>query len=132
MGRTAFHPGYGGITETGCSQNHAGCYAIELRAQKTRIPLLTKSTEIGDVQKGFAEADKIIEYTFTRAPNTVAGVEGMACVAQWRGDFLDIWPHHASHAEPMLSNPSLYSVGLSFVSLGYGTIDADVKNPAKE
>ena len=93
--------------------------------------VLTGSTEIGNVQKGFAEADKVIEYTIKRAPNTVAGVEGMACVAQWRGDFLDIWPHHASHVEPMLSNPSLPSVGLSFVSLGYGSIQADVKSPPK-
>jgi CO/xanthine dehydrogenase Mo-binding subunit len=89
-------------------------------------------TEIGDVQKGFAEADKIIEYTITRAPNTTAGVEAMACVVQWRGDFLDIWPHHTAHVEPMLSNPSLPSVGLSFVSLGYGSIQADVKSPPKD
>jgi CO/xanthine dehydrogenase Mo-binding subunit len=94
--------------------------------------LLTKKTDLGDVDKGFAEADKIIEYTFTRAPNTVAGVEGMACVAQWRGDFLDIWQHHASHVEQILSNPSLIKVGLSFFCLGYGKFDADVKSPPKE
>ncbi len=91
--------------------------------------VLTNSTEFGNVEKGFAEADEIIEYTFTRSPNTVAGVEGMACVAQWRGDFLDIWPHHASHIEPMLSNPSLLAVGLSNVSLGYGRIPLDVESP---
>ena len=120
MGRTAFYSGYGRIAETGCAQNHARGSAIEFNAKDPNT-LLTSSTEIGDVEKGFAEADKIIEYTFTRAPNTVAGVEGMACVAQWRGDSLDIWPHHAAHAEPILSNPSLPSVGLSFVSLGYGS-----------
>ena len=49
--------------------------------------LLTKTTEMGDVEKGFAEADKTIEYTITRATNTVAGVEAMACVVQWRGRF---------------------------------------------
>jgi CO/xanthine dehydrogenase Mo-binding subunit len=41
----------------------------------------TGTTEIGDIQKGFAEGDKIIEYTITRATNSVAGVEAMACVA---------------------------------------------------
>ena len=52
--------------------------------------LVTKTTEIGDIQKGFAEADKVIEYTLTRATNTVAGVEAMACVVQWRDDCLDM------------------------------------------
>jgi xanthine dehydrogenase molybdenum-binding subunit len=101
-------------------------------AAKEPNTLLIKKTDTGDVDKGFAEADRIIEYTFTRGPNTVAGVEGMACVAQWRGDFLDIWQHHASHVEQILSNPSLVNVGLSFVSLGYGTIDADVKSAPKD
>lgn len=91
--------------------------------------VLTRSTDIGDVEKGFAEADKIIEYTFTRGPNTVAGVEGMACVAQWKGDFLDIWAHHASHVEPMLSNPCLLSMGLSQITLGYGRVPVEVETP---
>jgi CO/xanthine dehydrogenase Mo-binding subunit len=82
--------------------------------------LLTKTTEVGDVQKGFAEADKVFEYTITRASNTVAGVEAMACVVQWRGDFLDIWPHHTAHMQQVLSSPSTPTMGLSGVALGYG------------
>ncbi len=93
--------------------------------------VLTEETEFGDVQKGFAEADKIIEYSFTRGPNTVAGVEGMACVVQWRGEFLDIWPHYGGHAEPVLSNPGVPSIGLSFVAFGYGRIPVEVKSPPK-
>lgn len=91
-----------------------------------------KTTEFGDVKKGFAEADKVIEYTITRAPNTVAGVEGMACVVQWRGDFLDIWPHHTAHMQPVLSNPSLLRIGLSGVSLGYGSIPMEVNSAPKD
>ena len=94
--------------------------------------LLTETTELGDVKKGFAEADKIIEYTITRETNSTAGVEAMACVAQWRGDFLDIWPHHTAHMQPVLSNPSLPSVGLSGVSLGYGSIPIEVKSAPKD
>jgi CO/xanthine dehydrogenase Mo-binding subunit len=92
--------------------------------------LLSKTTEIGDVEKGFAEADKIIEYTITRAPNTTAGVEAMACVVQWRGDFLDIWPHHTAHMRPVLSNPSIPSLGLSRVSLGYPSPQIDLNSNA--
>ena len=56
--------------------------------------ILTERSEFGDVEKGFAEADKILEYTITRPKNTPAGVEAIACVAQWRGDFLDLWVRH--------------------------------------
>jgi CO/xanthine dehydrogenase Mo-binding subunit len=94
--------------------------------------LTTRITEIGDIQKGFAEADKVVEYKITRASTTTAGVEAMACVVQWRGDFLDIWSHHTAHMQPVLSNPSLLSVGLGGVSLGYGSVQADVKSAPKD
>jgi CO/xanthine dehydrogenase Mo-binding subunit len=94
--------------------------------------LLTRTTEFGDVRKGFAEADKVIEYTLTRAPNTTAGTEAMACVAQWRGDFLDIWAHCAMNVQPILSNPSILSVGLENVGFGNSTILDDVKSPPKD
>ncbi len=92
----------------------------------------TRTTEIGDVEKGFAEADRVIEYTIRRATTTVAGVEAMACVVQWRGDFLDIWPHHTAHMQPMLSNPSIPSVSLNNLSLGYGSLPIEVKSPPKD
>jgi CO/xanthine dehydrogenase Mo-binding subunit len=85
----------------------------------------TKTTKHGDVTKGFAEADKIIEYTITRPTNSVAGVEAMACVVQWRGDFIDIWPHHTAHMEPVLSNPSVLEKGLSGLSLKFPVEDVD-------
>jgi CO/xanthine dehydrogenase Mo-binding subunit len=59
--------------------------------------------EIGDVKKGFADADKVIEYSIKRAMNSPAGVEAMACVAQWRGDFLDLWVHHQANPQSNLS-----------------------------
>ena len=88
--------------------------------------LVTKTTELGDVQKGFAEADKIIEYTLTRATNTPAGVEAMACVVQWRGDCLDIWPHHTAHMRPILASAIAPSVPINNIALGYGTASIEV------
>ncbi len=68
--------------------------------------VLTDRAEIGNVEEGFAEADKIMEYTITRARNTTAGVEPMVCVAQWRGDFLDIWVHHQDLPLNVLTTPN--------------------------
>ena len=66
--------------------------------------ILTREAMIGDVDKGFAEADKTIEYGIKRSMNTPAGVEPMVCVAQWRGDFLDMWVHHQFNMQPALSS----------------------------
>ena len=68
-----------------------------------------EASEIGDVEKGFAEADTIIEYEIKRAVNTPAGVEAMVCIAQWRGDFLDLWLHHQHDMGEILSSESLFS-----------------------
>lgn len=68
--------------------------------------VLTDRAEFGDVEKGFKEADKVIEYSITRERNTTAGVEPMVCVAQWRGDFLDIWVHHQDLPLNVLTTPN--------------------------
>jgi xanthine dehydrogenase molybdenum-binding subunit len=68
--------------------------------------ILTDRTEFGNVEKGFQESDKIIEYTITRARNTPAGVEAIACVAQWRGDFLDLWVRHQDLPQGVLTVPN--------------------------
>jgi CO/xanthine dehydrogenase Mo-binding subunit len=65
--------------------------------------------EIGDVEKGFGEADAIIEYEIKRAVNTPAGVEAMVCIAQWRGDFLDLWLHHQHDMGEVLSSEHVFS-----------------------
>jgi xanthine dehydrogenase molybdenum-binding subunit len=69
----------------------------------------TEEVEFGDVEKGFAEADKVIEYTIRRAVNSPAGVEAMVCVAQWRGEFLDLWLHHQHDMSEILSTESVYT-----------------------
>ena len=65
--------------------------------------ITTEEREIGNVQEGFAEADNVIEYSIKRAMNSPAGVEAMACVAQWRNDFLDLWVHHQANPQSNLS-----------------------------
>jgi xanthine dehydrogenase molybdenum-binding subunit len=69
----------------------------------------TEEFEMGDVEKGFAEADKIIEYKIKRAVNSPAGVEAMVCIAQWRGEFLDLWLHHQHDMSDIISTEHVYS-----------------------
>jgi len=69
---------------------------VDRTSEKAKEPntILTDDVTYGNMEKGFAEADKIIEYKLTREINSPAGVEPAVCITQWRGDFLDIWTHH--------------------------------------
>jgi CO/xanthine dehydrogenase Mo-binding subunit len=59
--------------------------------------IASQDREIGSVQKGFAEADTVIEYKIKRGMNSVAGTEAMVCVAQWNHDSVDLYVHHQSN-----------------------------------
>jgi xanthine dehydrogenase molybdenum-binding subunit len=80
---------------------------VKRTTAKAREPntVLAEEVEIGSVEIGFAEADKVIEYKITREMNSPAGVEPAVCVAQWRGDFLDLWIHHQDIPQWFLVNP---------------------------
>ncbi len=45
----------------------------------------------GDVQKGFAEADKIIEFKYSMGQNTWAGPERPCGVWRWNGEYAEVW-----------------------------------------
>lgn len=68
--------------------------------------ILTDDVTYGNMEKGFTEADKVVEYKITREMNTPAGAEPAVCVAQWRGDFLDLYIHHHDIPQWFLINPS--------------------------
>ncbi len=75
--------------------------------EKAKDPntIFAEDVTYGDMEKGFAEADKVIQYTIKREYNSSAGVEPAVCVAQWRGDFLDMWVHHQDIPQWFLVNP---------------------------
>jgi CO/xanthine dehydrogenase Mo-binding subunit len=75
--------------------------------EKAREPntVIAEEEEHGSVEKGFAEADKIIEYKITRGMNSTGGVEPSVCITQWRGDFLDLWVHHQDIPQWFLVSP---------------------------
>jgi len=45
----------------------------------------------GDVEQGFAEADKVIEFRWTFGLNTWVGPERPCGVWRWNGDFAEVW-----------------------------------------
>jgi CO/xanthine dehydrogenase Mo-binding subunit len=77
--------------------------------------VMKEESEIGSVEKGFAEADKVLEYTIKRGMNSPAGTEAMVCVAQWRNDYLDLWVHHQANPQGDLS-----SQGMGMGMFGFG------------
>ena len=83
--------------------------------EKAKEPntIIAEDVTYGDMEKGFAEADKVIEYKIKREYNSAAGVEPAVCVAQWRGDFLDLWVHHQDIPQWFLINPSEIRENLS-------------------
>jgi CO/xanthine dehydrogenase Mo-binding subunit len=46
---------------------------------------------LGDVEKGFAEADKIIEFKFRQGLNTWIGPECPCGVFRWNGEYPEVW-----------------------------------------
>jgi len=67
--------------------------------------VVAEDVSYGNLEKGFTEADKVIEYKISRETNSAAGAEAAAVVAQWRGEFLDIWVHHQDVPQWFLINP---------------------------
>lgn len=49
--------------------------------------------EMGDVEKGFQEADKIIEYSVRRNAHLWAGAEMPSVVVRWHGENIELWVH---------------------------------------
>jgi CO/xanthine dehydrogenase Mo-binding subunit len=52
---------------------------------------LTAVEKHGDVEKGFAEADKIIEFKFRQGLNTWIGPERPCGVFRWNGEYPEVW-----------------------------------------
>lgn len=47
--------------------------------------------EWGDINRGFAEADVVVEDNFDVTPQLPAAIETHVCMARWKGDELTIW-----------------------------------------
>ncbi|MDI9613922.1 MAG: molybdopterin-dependent oxidoreductase [Acidobacteriota bacterium] len=68
--------------------------------------ILTESFTLGDPDGGFAAADRVLRYKITREMNAPVAAEPAVCIAQWRGDFLDLWVHHHDIPHWFLVNPT--------------------------
>jgi CO/xanthine dehydrogenase Mo-binding subunit len=52
-----------------------------------------RSRKYGDVDKGFEESDRIITFKMTDEEDNPTCVEAHACVAEWQGEYLEVWYH---------------------------------------
>jgi CO/xanthine dehydrogenase Mo-binding subunit len=68
-------------------------------AKSNRLEDFREFIEKGDVEKGFKEADKIIEFTARRHAHLWAGAEMPSVVVRWTGDRLELW-NHSQHPYP--------------------------------
>lgn len=50
----------------------------------------------GDVQKGLKESSRTITFRMTDEEDNTTVVEAHACVAEWKGDYLEVWYHGQS------------------------------------
>ncbi len=80
--------------------------------------ITTENRELGNVQKGFAEADKVVEYTIKKHMNSPAGVEAMVCVAQWKNDSIDLYVHHQSNPKNEIDSSNRMGMGMPFGGFG--------------
>jgi CO/xanthine dehydrogenase Mo-binding subunit/aerobic-type carbon monoxide dehydrogenase small subunit (CoxS/CutS family) len=56
-----------------------------------KFPKATWAAEQGDIEKGFAEADVIREFTYHFAGGVSVPMQPSGCVAKWDGDRLTLW-----------------------------------------
>jgi CO/xanthine dehydrogenase Mo-binding subunit len=50
----------------------------------------------GDVEKGFKDSQKIVEFQMRDDEDNCTVVEANACVAEWKGEYLEVWYHGQS------------------------------------
>jgi CO/xanthine dehydrogenase Mo-binding subunit len=71
------------------SQNDAAYFGLRPQAGTNVCHLFRVRS--GDVERGFAEADVVVEETYRTAAAQHATMEPHACVARWDGERLDVW-----------------------------------------
>jgi CO/xanthine dehydrogenase Mo-binding subunit len=64
-----------------------------------------KHFELGDVEKGFTEADQVIEFSARRRPHLWAGAEMPSVLVRWLDDRLEMWVHEQQpyHAKQLIA-----------------------------
>ncbi|MBN2187176.1 MAG: xanthine dehydrogenase family protein molybdopterin-binding subunit, partial [Dehalococcoidia bacterium] len=73
--------------------------------------------EIGDIEKGFKEADKIIEFKAKRRYHGGASVEAPNGISRWEGDCLELWVHHQHPYEHKWAANSWFGIPMSKVKV---------------
>ena len=78
----------------------------------------SEDREVGSIEKGFEEADTVIEYNIKRGMNSSAGTEAMVCVAHWKNDSIDLYVHHQSNPRNSIESGGRRGGGMPFGGFG--------------
>lgn len=62
-------------------------------ADTNRLESIFEVFQLGDIEKGFQDADRTIEFQARRNPHLWAGAEMPSVIAKWSGDNLEMWNH---------------------------------------
>jgi CO/xanthine dehydrogenase Mo-binding subunit len=89
-----------------------------------------RSSSLGDVEKGFRESSRIIEFQMTDEEDNSTCVEAHACVAEWQGDHLEVWYHgqqplgvYTSLANAGYSSKEKISVNTPYLGAQFGGLN---------
>lgn len=70
---------------------------LEWLGPSNRLPLFFGADEafvVGDVEKGFREADRVFEFKTRKRYNGCADAEPLSGVMRWDGECAELWVHH--------------------------------------
>jgi CO/xanthine dehydrogenase Mo-binding subunit len=69
--------------------------------------------QMGDADKAFAAADKVVEFSTYRTVNTWAGVEAGSCLARVMGTDIELWAHTQSPTSTLQNAMNLFQVPMN-------------------
>lgn len=73
--------------------------------------------ERGDIEEGFKQADKVINFDARRRPYTVADPEPISDVVVWKGDNVEIWAHQQQAYDGKLIFASKLGIPINKIKL---------------
>jgi CO/xanthine dehydrogenase Mo-binding subunit len=86
----------------------------------------------GDVEKGFKEADKVIQFDARRRPYSPVGAEPVSDVILWKGDNVEMWVHQQQAYDAKMIFSNKFGIPLNNIKLHVPYQGCDLDDAAIE